>query len=115
MGAPPVVIEVALALALVDERRSELTAMKHRLAATAESIAGVMEGLARTRDKLAGNTRGDPGPLHDSARRAREFAATERQEADRLHRSCAAAPGTSQIETIPEGDSEQLRCGDRRR
>jgi hypothetical protein len=86
---------VEFASAAVEDRRTELRAMARRLAATAESAAAVMEGLARLRDRLADNSRSDPGPMREGPRRAREFAAAERREAERLHAGAAAAARTA--------------------
>ncbi|WP_018331786.1 hypothetical protein [Actinomycetospora chiangmaiensis] len=69
------------------QRRARVADLRARLAATAEAVAAVAEELARTRDLVAGTTRGDPEPLRDGARRARRFAAAERDEAARLRRA----------------------------
>lgn len=73
--------------ATVEDRRDELTAMAHRLAATAESVAAVLEELAQARDSLADTSHADPEPLRHGARRARELADAERREAERLRRT----------------------------
>lgn len=87
MGGPS---QIGHGVTTVEKPRDE-SAVVLALAATADSIATVLEDLARTRDRLAEISRADPGPLRLSAQRARATAAAERREAERLHRAAFAA------------------------
>jgi hypothetical protein len=77
---------------IAEQRREQFRLAARELAVTADRIAAVLEELARVRDKLADLMGTDPEPWNRSAGRARDFAARERREADRLRRASTPTP-----------------------